>query len=258
MPTEIGREDVRTMLVNGAQIIETLPSNQYEEEHLPGAINISLKQLDGKTTSALDHDKAVIVYCQNYQCDLSARAAWRLETLGFTRVFRYSAGKADWLANGLPIEGKAAGIPRAGELARIDAPICHLKDRASVTLAHFNISKRVSTPASGWDMCVVINGHRVTLGVISGEAMIANPHATAEQLMDPGPITIRPNWSFEETSEYLKSRNLDRILVTTSEGLLVGVYFQAYAASLMDNFRNKKSAATSSSSSGAGQKRGTR
>jgi len=67
MPTEIDREDVRTMLVSGAQIIETLPSKQYEEEHLPGAINIPLKKLDGQTAAALDRNKAVIVYCHDYQ-----------------------------------------------------------------------------------------------------------------------------------------------------------------------------------------------
>src|SRR5262245_59454775 len=249
MPTDIDREDVRTMLVSGAQIIETLPSGQYEDEHLPGAINITLKKLDGRTAAALDPNKPVIVYCHDNQCDLSARAAWRLETLGFTRVFRYAAGKADWLANGLPVEGRQAEIPRAGVLARTDVPICHLNDRAGDVLGRIRTSNRVSAPAQSWDMCVVINGRRVTLGVLGGEAMTSNPNATAEQLMEPGPTTIRPNLSFEETSEYLKSRNLEWILVTTSDGVLVGVYFQAYAANQMDNIR-KKSAMVSASGSG--------
>src|SRR5262245_20794169 len=251
MPTDIDREDVRTMLVSGAQIIETLPPKQYEDEHLPGAINIPLKNLDGQTAAALDRNKTLIVYCHDNQCDLSARAAWRFETLGFTRVFRYTAGKADWLANGLPIEGNLAGIPRAGALARTDVPICHLNDRAGDVLGRIRISNRVSPPAPGWDMCVVVNGRRVTLGVLSGEEMISHPNAAAEQLMEAGPTTIRPNLSFEDTSEYLKRRNLDRVLVTTSDGVLVGVYFQAYASSQMDNFHRKRAAA---SSSGQGQK----
>lgn len=255
MPTDIGREVVRTMLVSGAQIIETLPSNQYEEEHLPGAINIPLKKLDGQTAAALDSNKPVIVYCHDNQCDLSARAAWRLETLGFIRVFRYAAGKADWLANGLPIEGRQALIPRAGALARTDVPICHLNDRAGDVLDRIQISNRDSTLKPGWDMCVVTNGRHVTLGVLSGEVMISYPNAAAEQLMETGPTTIRPNWSFEDTSEYLKSQNLDRVLVTTADGVLVGVYFQAYAASQMDNFRKKRAAA---SSSGLEKKRAAR
>jgi rhodanese-related sulfurtransferase len=45
---------------------------------------------------------------------MSDRAAWRLESLGFTRVYRYSPGKDGWLAMGLPTEGPDAATPRAG------------------------------------------------------------------------------------------------------------------------------------------------
>src|SRR6266542_3593380 len=98
MPTEINREEVLTMAAVGAQLVETLPVGQYEEERLPGAVSIPLKNLDGRTAATLDRNKAVIVYGYDYQCDLSARAAWRLESFGFTQVFRYAAGKADWFA----------------------------------------------------------------------------------------------------------------------------------------------------------------
>ena len=37
---------------------------------------------------------------------MSPRAAWRLESLGFARVYDYVAGKADWMAAGLPTERK--------------------------------------------------------------------------------------------------------------------------------------------------------
>ncbi len=48
---------------------------------------------------------------------MSPRAAWRLESLGFTKVFDYVAGKADWSASGLPMEGKLANYCRAGSVA---------------------------------------------------------------------------------------------------------------------------------------------
>ncbi len=237
MPIEIDREDVRTMAAGGAQLVDVRPAKQYEEERLPGAINIPLKKLDGQAAAALDRNKPVIIYCHDYQCDLSARAAWRLESLGFTRVFRYAAGKADWLANGLPREGRQAGIPHAGELARTNTPTCHLNDRVG------DVYDRVR--ASGWDACVVVNGRRVPLGTLSLDAMVSDPNAAAEQLMEPGPATIRPSWSFEETSEYLEGQNLDRALVTTSEGILIGVYSKSDAARHMDNFRATKRAARS-------------
>ena len=38
---------------------------------------------------------------------MSPRAAWRLEAAGFSPVYDYAAGKADWLAADLPFEGTA-------------------------------------------------------------------------------------------------------------------------------------------------------
>lgn len=67
MPTEINREEVRTMAAIGAQLVETLPAGQYEEERLPGAINIPLKKLDSRAAATLDHNRPVIVYCYDYQ-----------------------------------------------------------------------------------------------------------------------------------------------------------------------------------------------
>jgi len=96
-------------------------------------------------------------------------------------------------------------------------------------------------------MCVVVNGRRVPLGALSLKAMVTDPNAAAEQLMDPGPATIRPSWTFEEASEYLTRQNQDRVLVTTSEGLLIGVYFQADAERRMENFRSRVKRATSRS-----------
>jgi phage shock protein E len=67
MPIEINREEVVTMAAVGAQLVEALPARQYEEERLPGAINIPLKKLDRRTAATLDRNRPVIVYCYDYQ-----------------------------------------------------------------------------------------------------------------------------------------------------------------------------------------------
>jgi rhodanese-related sulfurtransferase len=67
MPTEINREEVRTMATAGAQLVETLPASQYDEERLPGAISVPLKKLDDRTAGTLDRNRPVIVYCYDYQ-----------------------------------------------------------------------------------------------------------------------------------------------------------------------------------------------
>jgi rhodanese-related sulfurtransferase len=66
MSTPIDRDDVRRLLAEQGQLVEVLPSAEYEDEHLPGAINIPLKELDRETTQRLDRGRPVIVYC--YDC----------------------------------------------------------------------------------------------------------------------------------------------------------------------------------------------
>ncbi len=63
MPTPISRHEVQN-LVNeeDALLVEVLPVQEYEEEHIRGAINIPLKRLDRKSTSGLDRDRPIIVY----------------------------------------------------------------------------------------------------------------------------------------------------------------------------------------------------
>ena len=67
MPHSIARDEVRGLLDEGAQLVEVLPRQEYEEEHLPGAINIPLKELDRETTAQLKRDEPVLVYCHDYQ-----------------------------------------------------------------------------------------------------------------------------------------------------------------------------------------------
>ena len=63
MPKHIRREEVRKLVASGAQLVEVLPSPEYEEDHLPGAIHIPLRKIDAKGTEVLDRNRGVIVYC---------------------------------------------------------------------------------------------------------------------------------------------------------------------------------------------------
>ena len=67
MPTAIFREEVRALLGEGAQLVDVLLREEYEDEHLPGAISIPLKELNRQTTARLKRDGPIIVYCHDYQ-----------------------------------------------------------------------------------------------------------------------------------------------------------------------------------------------
>jgi rhodanese-related sulfurtransferase len=63
MPTNIGREDVRRLVATGAALVEVLPKDAFDEQHLPGAINLPLRKIDRSVTATLDPGRPVVVYC---------------------------------------------------------------------------------------------------------------------------------------------------------------------------------------------------
>jgi phage shock protein E len=65
--TPIDRDRLQQLLVQGAQLVEVLPADEYEYEHLPGAINIPLKTLDAESIGLLAPDRPVVAYCYDYQ-----------------------------------------------------------------------------------------------------------------------------------------------------------------------------------------------
>lgn len=63
MPQEVTRDELQQLVERDAQLVEVLPSNEYEEDHLPGAINLPLRQLERTALSVLQLARPVIVYC---------------------------------------------------------------------------------------------------------------------------------------------------------------------------------------------------
>jgi CBS domain-containing protein len=147
---------------------------------------------------------------------MSPRAAWRLETLHFGRVYDYVAGKEDWISAGFPIEGDMAErhAPVAGNAVRSSVPTCRETDRLG--------SVRSRGVNGG---CVVLNGEDVVLGRITDAAHDHPDDTPAEQVMDPGPTTIRPGTPLDEIVERMKNAHVDDVLVSTAEGKFIGILY---------------------------------
>lgn len=64
MPRSVTRHEVRELVAAGAQLVEVLPADEYRWAHLPGAVNLPLKELDARTDQ-LDRSRPVIVYCHD-------------------------------------------------------------------------------------------------------------------------------------------------------------------------------------------------
>ena len=141
---------------------------------------------------------------------MSPRAAWRLERFGFGPVYDYPAGKADWIAAGWPTERAPGGERRALEAAERDPPTCAPAARAE------------DLPGAGPSV-IVVNELGVVLGRVDPAVAAAHPAATVEDSMVPGPTTVRAHEPLEPLLARMHDQRVNEMLVTTPEGVLLGV-----------------------------------
>ena len=149
---------------------------------------------------------------------MSSRAAWRLESLGFSQVYRYAAGKLDWFAFGLPMEGEFAAIPKAGDVVRQDVPTCHLNDYLG------EVHRRCQEV--GWKVCLVVNESNIVLGRLRREAWEADPDTPVENVMENGPTTFRPDNFLEPLIKRMHDKKVGSVIITNSDGVLIGLLYR--------------------------------
>lgn len=149
---------------------------------------------------------------------MSPRAAARLESLGFRLVYDYAAGEADWAAAGLELEGEQVDLETVGHLARRDVPTAGLDELVG------KVSAR--TLGSGWDSTVVVDGRAVVLGRIFEPALRGPGDVAVQKVMEPGPPTFRASFGAREMVDLLQQRRLVSALVTSPEGVLIGMVFR--------------------------------
>ena len=64
MPQEIhDRDEVGALIDRGVQVVEVLGSEEFEEDHIPGAINLPLRRIETEALNRLDRARPVLVYC---------------------------------------------------------------------------------------------------------------------------------------------------------------------------------------------------
>tara|TARA_R110000851_G_scaffold141976_2_gene280178 strand:- start:130492 stop:130812 length:321 start_codon:yes stop_codon:yes gene_type:complete len=99
----INREELEAM--NGREkrdfvLINVLPREDFKREHIRTSINIPKASEDfsdevERVTG--NKERAVVLYCANFDCPLSTEAARELDEAGFRQVYDYEGGTADWL-----------------------------------------------------------------------------------------------------------------------------------------------------------------
>jgi predicted transcriptional regulator len=85
---------------------------------------------------------------------------------------------------------------------------------------------------AGWNRCVVVNNERVVLGLLREKELASDAEATAEEVMRNGPATFRPDEPVRKMAKRMQDRRARTVLVTTSDGRLVGLVYREDAEHL--------------------------
>ncbi len=149
---------------------------------------------------------------------MSPRAAWRLESLGFTKVYDYVGGKSDWIAAGLPVEGEQANVPRAIDVLKHDVPTCRPSDLIG------DVSDQVE--AARDDVCIVTNDDGIVLGRLRRRSLASDRGKAVHEVMEPGPTTTRADAWLQGLVQRLYNAEVTSMLITTPEGTLLSVVYR--------------------------------
>ena len=82
-------------------ILDVRPEDEFALGHLPGALNIPLRELEARL-GEIDPKQDIVAYCRGPYCVLSYEAVAHLRARGF-KVRRLEDGLPEWRAAGLPI-----------------------------------------------------------------------------------------------------------------------------------------------------------
>ena len=117
------------------------------------------------------------------------------------------------------MEGEKAGEPRAIDIARTDAVTCGLDD--TVGAVHDRVAQ------SPYGFALVLGPRDVLLGRLRKADLENDPDAQAQDVMEPGPSTTRPDISPTKVLEKLQQSDLTTAILTDPEGHLLGVVRRA-------------------------------
>jgi rhodanese-related sulfurtransferase len=102
----ISRKELLRRVKDGlVTVIDTRPAEEFAAGHLPGALNVPLRELK-RPLRYLPRDQEIVAYCRGAYCVLSYEAVAELRKRGF-KAFRLEEGYPEWRAAGLPIERSA-------------------------------------------------------------------------------------------------------------------------------------------------------
>ncbi|MCL5969926.1 MAG: rhodanese-like domain-containing protein [Patescibacteria group bacterium] len=105
----ISLDQLLEMMVNRDpfKLVEVLSEENYQEGHIPGAINLPLGDLEKVASKHLKKEETIVVYCASYACHASTKATEILQKMGYKMVYDFKGSKKLWVDSGLELAKSA-------------------------------------------------------------------------------------------------------------------------------------------------------
>ncbi len=107
LSVETDAADVRLDLQRGQNsfvLIDARSVQDFEECHIPGAINLPARRITAASTTHFSKEQLLVTYCWSPGCNAATKAAARLSALGF-QVKEMLGGIEYWRREGGEVEG---------------------------------------------------------------------------------------------------------------------------------------------------------
>lgn len=138
--------------------------------------------------------------------------------LGYGPVYDYGRGKVDWLAAGLATEQTGSREQRA-----LDVIQTAVTGKPTTTVRDLAEAARVA----GADNVLIVDDGGCLVGRVKLTGGTYDPDSRAEDVMEPGPPTVRANEPLNALLERMEAKNVPEMIVTTPEAHVLGVVRQA-------------------------------
>ncbi len=98
-PEPINRDELSARLAEGSvTVLDVRPADEFADCHIPGAVNMSVAELDQFLT-ALDRNSEIVAYCRGPYCVYAHQAVAFLRKNGFN-ARRMEGGLPEWREDG--------------------------------------------------------------------------------------------------------------------------------------------------------------
>ena len=108
--TKVDAKTAEALHERGVPFVDVRAHVDYDNGHIPGAVNLSLVVDLSKESLAkvVGKDEEVVIYCHGKYCPTSPYGSAKAIAWGWTRVYYFAGGFPAWEDAGLPVESVAA------------------------------------------------------------------------------------------------------------------------------------------------------